>query len=137
MRTIIGLFESGDTGKTSTLNMLIYMLEIATLGTPTNHNILNNRRAFFVINNTRVGIGTEGDDWDGLEGNCNFFDANNCDVVFTATRKRSDSGSVKRLEQYAAQKTLSVNWVRKTIASSVAQESVINFQQAIDLFNMI
>lgn len=137
MRTIIGLYESGDKGKTSTLNMLIYMLEMATLGTPINHNILNNRRAFFVINNTRVGVGTEGDDWDGVQGNCNFFDTNNCDIVFTATRKRSDSGSVRRLEQYAAQKALSVNWIRKTIAANVAQESVINFQQAINLFNMI
>lgn len=137
MRTIIGLYESGDKGKTSTLNMLIYMLEMATLGTPTNHNILNNRRAFFVINNTRVGVGTEGEDWDGVQGNCNFFDTNNCDIVFTATRKRSDSGSVRRLEQYAAQKALSVNWIRKTIAANVAQESVINFQQAINLFNMI
>jgi len=137
MRTIIGLYESGNTGKTSTLNMLIYMLEMATIGTPANHNILHNRRSFFIINNTRVGIGTEGDDWDGVESNCNFFDANNCDIVFTATRKRSDSGSVRRLEQYAAQKALSVNWMRKTIATSAAQESVINFQQAINLFNMI
>lgn len=40
MNTIIGLYESGDKGKTSTLNMLIYMLEMATIGTPANHNIL-------------------------------------------------------------------------------------------------
>lgn len=137
MRTIIGLYESGEKGKTSTLNMLIYMLEMATVGTPTNHNILNNRRAFFIINNIRVGVGTEGDDWDGVNGNCNFFDVNNCDIVFTATRKRSDSGSVKRLEQYAILKGLNINWVPKAITTNVSQESITNFQQAIDLFNMI
>ena len=137
MTTIIGLWESSEKGKTSTLNMLIYMLEMATIGTPTNHNILNNRRAVFTINNLVVGVGTEGDDWTGVDGNCNFFDANNCDIVFTASRKRSDSGSVKRLEQYATLHCLKIQWVRKNITNNTAQESLVNFQQAIDLFNMI
>ncbi|SDL88276.1 hypothetical protein [Chryseobacterium taihuense] len=137
MNTIIGLYESGDKGKTSTLNMLIYMLEMATIGTPANHNILDNRQAVFNINNLTVGIGTGGDDWGSVDGNCNFFDANNCDIVFSATRKKSDSGSVQRLEQYATQYGLSVTWIRKDITNIPQNENNVNLMQALDLFNMI
>ncbi|MCY1662142.1 hypothetical protein [Chryseobacterium sp. SL1] len=137
MKTIIGLYESGEKGKTSTLNMLIYMLEMATIGTPRNHNILNNRQAVFKINNLIVGIGTQGDDWDGVDNNCNFFDANHCDLVFCATRKKSDSGSVQRLEQYAVQHGIPVTWIRKNITNNPQNENNMNFQQALDLFNLI
>lgn len=137
MTTIIGLWQSSNNGKTSTLNMLISMLELATINTATPHNILENRKAIFIINNLVVGVGTEGDDWNGVDGNCSFFDDNNCDIVFTATRKRSDSGSVKRLEEYAALYGLNVSWVPKNVTNNTAQESLVNFQQAIELFNMI
>ncbi|RXR20192.1 hypothetical protein [Flavobacterium stagni] len=137
MNTIVGLYESGSKGKTSTLNMLIYLLEIATSGTTNNHSILTDRRAVFVFNNLVIGIGTGGDTWSVVDDNCKFFDFHNCDIVFTATRKKSDSGSVKRLENYAQQHGLNVTWQRKNLTNNSQNENNVNFLQALSLFNLI
>lgn len=134
MKQIIALFESGEKGKTSTLNMLIYIMELATKGMPELHHLEEDRSEVFNYNGFRIGIATGGDNWDVVDKNCEFFENNKCDIVITATRKRSDSDSVKRIQDFAQVYGLEVEWVRKELVSPTQNMNTINFQQAINLF---
>lgn len=134
MKHIVGLYESGDHGKTMTLNTLIYIMELATVGIPTIHSLNEDRREVFNYNGYRIGIATGGDNWEVLDENCKFFEDNQCDIVFTATRKRSDSGSVERILDFAKKYGLEVEWIGKDLVSPTQNINTINFLQAITLF---
>ena len=139
MNKIIGLYESSSKGKTATLNLLIDLLEVATTGNPMPQPQPKgyDRRKTFTYKGLKIGVATDGDTGKAVRDNCIFFDTERCDIVFSATRKRTDSHSVIELEKYAKQFNLSIDWIRKDINIINQTEDIVNLQQANSLFNLI
>ena len=136
MLKIIALYESANHGKTSTLNILISLLQLAN-GQEVEQCLLNkDRRVSLKYRDLIIGIATGGDNKTEVRKNCVFFEDNNCDIVFTATRKKKDSGSVQALKIFAETKYLKVKRHRKNIAKDDKTFNEVNFRQASDLFNI-
>lgn len=135
MKMIIGLYGKGGIGKSATLNLLIDLLEVATTGCPMPVPRLKgrDRTKAFKFKGNIVGIGTSGDNRACVQKNCDFFDANNCDIAISATRTRG--GSCVRLEEFAKKYNIKVIWIPKNIA--VQKQSQVNLVQAQALFNML
>ena len=135
MEKIIALQGRAQCGKTSTLNLLIDLLEVATKGCamPTPHT--GERREIFVINGKIVGVTTPGDaDWI-VQDNCDFFTANNCDIAISATRTKGGTHQV--LDGFAASHGLTVKYESKNIAPTKGLEVQTNLAQAQELLKMI
>lgn len=135
MKKIIALQGRAQCGKTSTLNLLIDLLAVAT----GKHNSMplphkGDRREIFVIKGVTVGIATGGDTEDIVQKNCSFFTENNCDVVFSAIRTRG--GTCRALETFAKQYGLTVNKQSQDIAS-IATQHASNLTKAQALYNLI
>ncbi|OAV63517.1 hypothetical protein Barb6XT_03130 [Bacteroidales bacterium Barb6XT] len=139
MNKVIGLWGVASTGKTTTLNLLIDLLEVATtdcpMPTPQPERV--ERRKAFIYNGFKIGIATGGDTDDIVKENCAFFDDEKCDIVFSATRKRYDSGSHIELTNYAERFGLSVTWIEKDTDTTSRTKYIVNLQQALDLLDMI
>lgn len=134
MEKIIALQGPAQCGKTSTLNLLVDLLEVETTNCamPTPH--AGDRKKVFVINGVTVGIATSGDVARIVQENCNFFNENHCDIVFTATRTKGGTHDV--LDKFAASHGLTVKYERK-IKSTKESESQTNLEQAKELRKLI
>ena len=135
MTKVVGLYGKAETGKTMTLNLLIDILESVTTGheMPIPQSVLNNRRKSFIYKGLNIGIGTWGDNEDEVRRNCGFFQDNNCDIVFSATRTKGRSR--KALLKYAEENSTSVIWIKKRIADSDYESAAL--EQANKLFNLM
>ncbi len=133
MIKIIGLYGRANVGKTSTLNLLIDLLKVQTTGCAMAPPQALERKMIFTYKGFIIGIGTAGDTYEEVAANCDFFDANNCDIVFSATRTRG--GSCRELNKLAHKHSLSTIWIKKIIVTTGF--NVINLQQANDLLSMI
>lgn len=135
MKKIIGLQGRAQCGKTSTLNLLIDLLEVETKGCAMPVPYIGDRKKVFVINGLTVGVATPGDTEQIVEENCDFFTANNCDVVFLATRTKG--GTHHALDRFAAKQGLTVKYEAKKMESTKGLEPQTNLAQAQELLNMI
>ena len=127
MKKTIALFGKAEVGKTATLNLLIDLLEVATTGCdmPKPMPPRQDRKKAFYYKEMKIGIGTRGDNQDEIEINCSFFDIENCDVVFTATRTKG--GSCNAIRKYCSEKGFELIWVKK---------ECIKVENAIDSYNL-
>ncbi len=147
---IIALYGASQTGKTPTLNELILLLEqqvaagkaervettIAPVpGDP--NSLLQDRKACYKFRSLTVGISTGGDDANAMDASFKFFERYNCDIGFTATRKRSDSSSDIMLQEQVLAKRLQRVNVPRTIEPVQSAQATVNQQQAKALFDMI
>ena len=89
-KVIIALYGPENTGKTTTLNLLIGLL-----GGPER---TEDRRLRLTYGRKRIAIATYGDDKKQLDRNINFFKEESCDIYVTATR--TEGGSVDALEAF-------------------------------------
>ncbi len=133
MNKIIGLCGRAKVGKTSTLNLLIDLLEVHTTGCAMPSPQTEERKMIFTYKGFIIGVGTAGDTDLAVADNCKFFDENRCDIVFSATRTRG--GSWRELNKLANKHGLSIIWINKTIVSTGFD--VINLEQANDLLSLI
>lgn len=137
MKKAVGLYEKNDTGKTQTLNLLIDLLTVETshCEMPQPQKIGVNRKQYFSYKGFIVGVCTAGDNQSELISNCEFFKKYNCDFVFSATRKRSDSLSVIYYTDFTTKNGFDLEWVEKAI--STKDHESINLRQAQELLEMI
>lgn len=133
MKKIIGLYGRAQCGKTSTLNLLIDLLEVATTGCSMPAPHTGERRVAFDYNGYKVGVGTPGDNAACVRENCDFFDKEMCDVVFSATRTKGES--CHELNAFASKHNVKTDWIKKKIA--VTNIDSENRQQAQELLSLI
>ena len=136
MKKIIALQGRAQCGKTSTLNLLIDLLTVATskhTSMPLPHK--GDRHEIFKINGVTVGIATGGDTQAIVKQNCLFFQQNNCDVAFSAIRTKGKT--CQDLDAFAKQYGLTVNKQSQNIVNDITKQYASNLAKAQELYNLI
>ncbi|AEE15851.1 ATP-binding protein [Treponema brennaborense] len=133
---VIGLYGRSNCGKTSTLNLLIDLLEEKTTGCkkPSPQNNVCDRRETISFNGKIVSICTAGDNENQLNENIKYFNKTNPDVAVSATR--TSGKTCTELKQYATKQSCDVDWIKK-IYSSIGAENKDNLKQTNDILNKI
>jgi len=135
MKKIIALYGKGDSGKTSTLNLLIDLIVSENKGIPmairAEEELRKDCRAVLSYKGKIIGVGTWGDSKDEVEKNCKFFKEKNCDIMFTATRTRGETCDT--IKDFAFKNRFSLEWMKKKYRDTNRYSE--NLKQAHELFN--
>lgn len=127
MKKIIALYGTGSTGKTSTLNCLIGLLDPLLEKEPSEWG--KDRREKLKYQEKKVIVTTPGDNYNEIKENIDFFQKEKGDILITATRTRGYT--VTTLEKYAKSKNIEIDWIKKNTA--VILWETINRAQAEDI----
>ena len=127
MKKIIALYRRSETGKTSTLNLLIELLD-------KNKKIekeclKEDRRVSISYGSKKIAVTTWGDNGFELKENIKFFEKENCDILVTATRTRGETTEI--LTDYAKEIDTEIIWIEKNISKK--KKDLINQSQAKDI----
>jgi hypothetical protein len=137
MKKSFAIVGRGSVGKTSTLNNLIKLLDVATKGDfLVKKHIPESDDARVVFKSYKgyiIGICTPGDNSQELRENCKFFEKYDCDIIFTATRTRGKSKDV--FYKYSKKYGYNIHWIGKYVVENNFEE--INLHQAVDLLRLI
>jgi len=92
MKRVIALFGTGESGKTTTLNLVFEKLEeYISLENLEYHIDGYDIRRIFTFNGKKVGFETQGDPNSRLGESLKLFKDLNCDIVVCATRTRGST----------------------------------------------
>ena len=112
-KIIIALFGKQNSGKTTTLNLLIYELRqhypayvFAFDSLPDTDKVV-----IVDINGVAVGISTRGDDGSDVDHNLRWLHERNCTLLVTATRTQGSTVNV--VEQFATEANYHIDWIEK------------------------
>ncbi|EHG21964.1 hypothetical protein HMPREF9332_01645 [Alloprevotella rava F0323] len=127
MKKIIALYRSAETGKTSTLNLLIELLDKNKK--VEEERLIEDRRVSISYGSKKIAVTTWGDNGFELKENIKFFEKENCDILVTATRTRGETTEI--LNDYAKEIDTDIIWIEKNISAKL--EELINQSQAKDI----
>ena len=127
MKKIIVLYRSAETGKTSTLNLLIELLDKNKK--VEEERLIEDRRVSISYGSKKIAVTTWGDNGFELKENIKFFEKENCDILVTATRTRGETTEI--LNDYAKEIDTDIIWIEKNISAKL--EELINQSQAKDI----
>lgn len=127
MKTIIVLYRRANTGKTTTLNYLIRLLDKSKEGET--HPLTEDRRVVISYDNKSIAVTTQGDNKYEIEENVKFFEKEDCDILVTATRSRGQTTDI--IDKYHKEINAKIIWIEKKL--SVILEDSINQMQAKDI----
>ena len=127
MKKIIALYRRSETGKTSTLNLLIELLDKNKK--IEKESLIEDRRVSISYGSKKIAVTTWGDNGFELKENIKFFEEENCDILVTATRTRGET--TKILTDYAKEIDTEIIWIEKNISKKM--EDLINQSQAKDI----
>lgn len=127
MKKIIALYGTGSTGKTSTLNCLIGLLDPLLKKEPSEWG--TDRREKLLYQEKKVIVTTPGDNENEIKKNIDFFQKEKGDILITATRTKG--GTTKTLKEYAKKENICIIWIEKNTAKSLCE--TINRAQAEDI----
>ena len=130
----VALYAAANNGKTKTLNALIRLL-LAAEGEMLEEIKLGGEDRQVVLNydGRIVGVGTGGDLGGVVSENFKFFKKHRCDIVFCATRKRSDSSSWEAFWNDTAKMGVRYEAIEKDYAhagATEAEQETVNTYQA-------
>lgn len=133
-KQIIGLYGTQDRGKTSTLKLLISLLQPDS---PT--TVPEDSKDISIVipyRGKRIAITTGGDRDKVVKKNIEFFEENNCDILITATKTSGKTREI--LESYNTQKThLPIIWIKKNEEFTIELQHLTNQSQAKDIQALI
>ena len=127
MKKIIALYRRAETGKTSTLNLLIELLDKNKK--VEEERLIEDRRVSISYGSKKIAVTTWGDNGFELKENINYFEKENCDILVTATRTRGETTEI--LTDYAKEIDTEIIWIEKNISKKL--EDLINQIQAKDI----
>lgn len=127
MKKIIALYGTGSTGKTSTLNCLIGLLDPLLEKEPSEWG--KDRRKKLKYHEKKVIVTTPGDNYNEIKENIEFFKKHEGDILITATRTKGYT--VTTLEEHAQSKNIEIEWIKKNTAVILREK--INGAQAEDI----
>ena len=127
MKKIIALYRRSKTGKTSTLNLLIELLDKNKK--IEKERLKEDRRVSISYGSKKIAVTTWGDNGFELKENIKFFEEENCDILVTATRTRGETTEI--LTDYAKEIDTEIIWIEKNISKKM--EDLINQSQAKDI----
>ncbi len=126
MKTIIGLYRRANTGKTTTLNYLIGLLDKSK---EEMQSLTKDRRVAISYGNKSIAVTTQGDNKYEIEENIKFFEKEDCDILVTATRSRGQTTDA--IDKYHKEINAKIIWIEKKL--SVTLKDLINQAQAKDI----
>ena len=126
MNTIIVLYRRANTGKTTTLNYLIGLLDKSK---EEMQSLTKDRRVTISYGNKSIAVTTQGDNKYEIEENIKFFEKEDCDILITATRSRGQTTDA--IYKYHKEINAKIIWIEKNL--SVILEDSINQMQAKDI----
>lgn len=132
----VALCAAANRGKTTTLKLLIEKLcsdGAVVLEEKGNSDVLFCCK----YKGKTIGVATGGDDGSSVETDFCFFNKYNCDMVFCATRLRSDSDSWKAFYKQTYAQRVRVICVRKKEADVETDQVTVNVTQAKELMALI
>lgn len=127
MKKIIALYRRAETGKTSTLNLLIELLDKNEKAEE--NRLTEDRRVSISYGSKKIAVTTWGDNEDELKENIKYFEKKDCDILVTATRTRGETTEI--LNDYAKEINTEIIWIEKNLSASL--EELINQTQAKDI----
>lgn len=127
MKTIIALYRRANTGKTTTLNHLIRLLDKSKEGEEL--SLTKDRRVVISYDNKSIAVTTQGDNKNELDKNIKFFEDKGCDILVTATRSRGQTTGA--IYNYHKEINAKLKWIEKNL--SVTLQDLINQAQAKDI----
>lgn len=127
MKKIIALYRRAETGKTSTLNLLIELLDKNEKAEE--NRLTEDRRVSISYGSKKIAVTTWGDNEDELKENIKYFEKKDCDILVTATRTRGETTEI--LNDYAKEINTEIIWIEKNLSASL--EILINQTQAKDI----
>ncbi len=127
MKKIIALYRRAETGKTSTLNLLIELLDKNKKVEEI--RLTEDRRVSISYGNKKIAVTTWGDNGFELKENIKYFENEDCDILVTATRTRGETTEI--LNDYAKEINTEIIWIEKNLSASL--EELINQTQAKDI----
>ena len=127
MKKIIALYRRAETGKTSTLNLLIELLDKNKK--VEEERLIEDRRVSISYGSKKIAVTTWGDNGFELKENIKFFEKENSDILVTATRTRGKTTEI--LNNYAKEIDTDIIWIEKNISAKL--EELINQSQAKDI----
>ena len=127
MKKIIALYRRAETGKTSTLNLLIELLDKNKK--VEEERLIEDRRVSISYGSKKIAVTTWGDNGFELKENIKFFEKENCDILVTATRTRGKTTEI--LNNYAKEIDTDIIWIEKNISAKL--EELINQSEAKDI----
>lgn len=127
MKKIIALYRRAETGKTSTLNLLIELLDMNKKVEEI--RLTEDRRVSISYGNKKIAVTTWGDNGFELKENIKYFENEDCDILVTATRTRGETTEI--LNDYAKEINTEIIWIEKNLSASL--EELINQTQAKDI----
>ncbi|MGQ1929133.1 hypothetical protein [Ornithobacterium rhinotracheale] len=130
-KQIIVLFGRAQIGKTSTLNILMGLLDEKLK--VKDDDLIKDRRESIVYKGKNIAVTTPGDDGYQVSENINFFKGKKCDVFITATRTKGST--VEKLKEYATEIGVEIVWMDKNLAKKLKKE--VNTIQAKDIKALI
>ncbi|WP_456105072.1 hypothetical protein [Prevotella sp.] len=126
MKTIIVLYRRANTGKTTTLNYLIGLLDKSK---EEMQSLTKDRRVTISYGNKSIAVTTQGDNKYEIEENIKFFENEDCDILVTATRSRGQT--TDGIYEYHKKINAKIIWIEKNL--SVTLKDLINQAQAKDI----
>ena len=127
MKKIIALYRRAETGKTSTLNLLIELLDKNEKAEE--NRLTKDRRVSISYGSKKIAVTTWGDNEVELKENIKYFEKEDCDILVTATRTRGETTEI--LNDYAKEINTEIIWIEKNLSASL--EELINQTQAKDI----
>ena len=121
MKKIIGLYGRQNSGKTTTLNLLIELLERE--GQEDNPVTIDDYRG------KTIGTTPGGDDEDVIKNNLEAFGKAEGDILVTATRTKGQTASY--LSNYFPKNSVKITWIKKNYAELLTD--LVNQAQAEDI----
>ena len=127
MKKIIALYRRAETGKTSTLNLLIELLDKNEKAEE--NRLTKDRRVSISYGSKKIAVTTWGDNEVELKENIKYFEKEDCDILVTATRTRGETSEI--LNDYAKEINTEIIWIEKNLSASL--DELINQTQAKDI----
>ena len=121
MKKIIGLYGCSNSGKTTTLNLLIELL--GREGQEDNPVSIDDSRGKTIV------ITPGGDNKDVIKNNIEAFEKAEGDILVTATRTTGQTTGY--LSNYAKENSVKITWIKKNYA--VIRTDLVNQAQAEDI----
>ena len=131
----VALYASANKGKTTTLKLLIENLKVSGGAVVAEKPIVDGSQDMLFCCKYRgktIGVATGGDEGPILQIAFHFFRTYNCDIVFCATRTRSDSSSARSFNENTKARSIRVIYIRKREAQE-AEQAKVNSAQAKEL----
>lgn len=124
------LYGPHDSGKTTSLNLLIGLLDPSRKDWPQGQD----REVLVAYQGARVAVTTKGDGLKEVKGNLKFAEKTGCDILVTPARTRGETR--KEIRDYARKHSIKLIEVRSYIAPQ-SSHSLVNLVLADSLKKLI